>query len=146
MPLLHSGSISQAIVLEFGIRGHGTTGKNKQDLSFHVQGARLFPVRPTAKGKMMMKALFVVAAVLFSAEASAQFSTQYPFCIQGTDYPGWNYCTFTSYQQCQASASGTDSECLANPWYSAGGGGAPPPGGSAIGLNAPIIVAPPPEN
>ena len=94
----------------------------------------------------MMKALFVVVAVLFSADAFAQFSTQYPFCIQGSDYPGWNYCTFTNYQQCQASASGTDNECLANPWYSAGGSEASPPGGNAIGLNTPIIVGPPPEN
>jgi hypothetical protein len=112
----------------------------------HVQDARLFPARLTAKGKTMKKALFVAAAVLFSADAFAQSSTQYPFCIQGSDYPGWNYCTFASYQQCQASASGTDNKCLANPWYSAGDSGAPPPGGNAIGLNAPIIVGPPPEN
>jgi hypothetical protein len=93
-----------------------------------------------------MKALFVLAMSLCSASAFAQVSTQYPFCLQGDDYPGWSNCTFTSYQQCQASASGTFDECLANPWYNAGTNAAPPPDASLPGLNTPIPIGPPPEN
>jgi hypothetical protein len=98
-----------------------------------------------AKGKWM-KALFVLAATLCSASAVAQVSIQYPFCLQGDDYPGWSNCTFTSFQQCQASASGTFDECLANPWYSAVDTRAPAPGGNTASQDyAPLPVGPPPN-
>jgi len=61
--------------------------------------------------------LSILAAVPPSVDVSAQVSTQYPFCLQGDDYPSWSNCTLTSFQQCQASASGTHEECMANPWY-----------------------------
>ena len=79
--------------------------------------------------------------------ASAQIS-QYPFCIQGVDNPGWSGCSFNSLQACQAAASGTESECLSNPWYQPGagaGGAAPPPSTGPIGANDPLPVGPPPE-
>ena len=50
--------------------------------------------------------------------------TRYPFCIQGDEYPGLSYCTFTSYEQCQATASGRFLQCIANPYY-VGDGDAP---------------------
>jgi len=60
--------------------------------------------------------------------------SRYPFCLQGDDSPGLSNCSFTSYQQCQATASGRRLYCIANPFY-AGGGEAdvyrerrPPPG------------------
>ena len=46
--------------------------------------------------------------------------TAYPFCLQGDQYPGLSNCTFTSYQQCQATASGTTNSCTANPYYNPG--------------------------
>jgi hypothetical protein len=49
--------------------------------------------------------------------------TRYPVCIQGDEYPGLSGCSFTSFQQCQASASGRFLTCIANPYY--GGGGEP---------------------
>jgi len=55
--------------------------------------------------------------------------TQYPFCIQGDQFPGLSNCTFTSYQQCQATASGTNNSCIANPYYNAGGNPAAAGGG-----------------
>jgi len=60
-------------------------------------------------------------AMLGTAPASA-VGTRYPFCIQGDEYPGLSNCTFTSYEQCQASASGRYLYCIANPYYNAGGG------------------------
>jgi hypothetical protein len=55
--------------------------------------------------------------------------TEYPFCIQGDQYPGLSNCTFTSYQQCQATASGTNNSCIANPYYNASGNPAAAGGG-----------------
>jgi hypothetical protein len=42
---------------------------------------------------------------------------RYPFCIQGDEQPGLSNCTFTSYEQCQATASGRRLSCIANPFY-----------------------------
>ena len=44
-------------------------------------------------------------AALGTAPAEA-VGTRYPFCIQGHEQPGLSNCTFTSYEQCQATASG----------------------------------------
>jgi hypothetical protein len=59
-------------------------------------------------------------AMVGSAPASA-VGTQYPFCIQGDEYPGLSNCTFTSYEQCQATASGRNLQCIENPFYNPGG-------------------------
>ena len=44
-------------------------------------------------------------AMVGAAPAEA-VGTRYPFCIQGDEAPGLSQCTFTSYEQCQATASG----------------------------------------
>jgi Protein of unknown function (DUF3551) len=49
--------------------------------------------------------------------------SRYPFCLQGDESPGLSNCSFTSYEQCQATASGRRLYCVANPFY---GGGAEP--------------------
>ena len=44
----------------------------------------------------------------------------YPFCIKGCDFgSGRGDCSFSTYQQCQASASGRDAWCDANPYFNA---------------------------
>ena len=63
-------------------------------------------------------------AMVGSAPAEA-VGTRYPFCIQGDEFPGLSNCTFTSYEQCQATASGRFLYCIENPFYNAGGD---PPG------------------
>jgi hypothetical protein len=55
--------------------------------------------------------------------------TRYPFCIQGDEQPGLSNCTFTSYEQCQATASGRFLTCIANPYYVGGGESDGPPAG-----------------
>jgi len=55
-------------------------------------------------------------AMVGTAPAEA-VGTRYPFCIQGDEYPGLSHCTFTSYEQCQATASGRFLTCIANPYY-----------------------------
>ena len=73
----------------------------------------------------MCRAILVFLAAIglaaLSASPAAAVGTRYPFCIQGDEYPGLSYCTYTSYGQCQASASGRNLTCIANPYYIAEG-------------------------
>jgi hypothetical protein len=59
-------------------------------------------------------------AMVGAAPAEA-VGSRYPFCLQGDEFPGLSNCTFTSYQQCQASASGRFLYCVANPFFAGGG-------------------------
>ncbi|SDS12882.1 DUF3551 domain-containing protein [Bradyrhizobium canariense] len=76
-------------------------------------------------------------AILGTAPAAA-VGTRYPFCIQGDEYPGLSYCTYTSYEQCQASASGRNLYCIANPYYNPGA-----PVGEPRGYHGRYRVQPP---
>jgi hypothetical protein len=105
---------------------------------------------PTNRNRILnskwITALSVLAVIHCSATAQAQVSTQFPFCLQGDDYPGWSNCSFASYQQCQAPASGTVNECLANPWYQAGDNAAPAPDANTASPSfSPLPVGPPPN-
>ncbi len=57
----------------------------------------------------------VSAASLLAIAGPATAATQDRYCLQGRQwgYPG--NCEFSSYNQCAASASGTDSTCGINP-------------------------------
>jgi len=94
----------------------------------------------------LIAALLIAIAMGISGSASAQIS-QYPFCIQGVDNPGWSGCSFSTLQACQAAASGTEAECLSNPWYQADTGVQMPstPDRGPMGASDPIPVGPPPE-
>ncbi|WP_213772520.1 DUF3551 domain-containing protein [Bradyrhizobium sp. dw_78] len=54
---------------------------------------------------------------MLGATPAAAYGTRYPFCIQGMEYPGLSGCTYTSYEQCQATASGRFLQCIENPYY-----------------------------
>jgi hypothetical protein len=43
--------------------------------------------------------------------------TRHPFCLQGDEFPGLSHCTFDSYGQCMATASGRFLTCVANPFF-----------------------------
>jgi hypothetical protein len=78
----------------------------------------------TSKGEIEMRKLIGAAAfvaVVFTViPASARDPYDYPYCLQGKEigYPG--LCYFTSYQQCRASASGTNAGCGRNPRFAYG--------------------------
>jgi hypothetical protein len=60
----------------------------------------------------MRRIIFAVAAFVAVAFAAAPASAQdYPYCLQGRDYGYPGLCHFTSYWQCEATASGTFSYC-----------------------------------
>ena len=58
-------------------------------------------------------------AMVGSAPAEA-VGTRYPFCLRGREYPALSNCTFTSKEQCQATASGRALYCIENPYYNPG--------------------------
>lgn len=59
-----------------------------------------------------------IIAALDAAPAAAR---DYPFCIKGDDFNDGTMgdCSFSTYAQCQASASGRAASCDANPYYNA---------------------------
>jgi Protein of unknown function (DUF3551) len=71
-----------------------------------------------------MRRALLILTVCCAASTSAALSAvarDFPFCIRGCDFGGSHGdCSFTSYQQCQATASGREAWCDANPYYSAG--------------------------
>jgi hypothetical protein len=63
-----------------------------------------------------LTAIGMIAAINVGPAAA----TEFPFCIKGCDFAaGRGDCSFSSYQQCQATASGRDAYCDANPYFSA---------------------------
>jgi len=73
-------------------------------------------------------ALLTVSGLTALGTLPAQaVGTRYPFCLTGPEQPGLSYCTFTSYEQCQATASGRQLWCIANPYYISGSDADAPP-------------------
>jgi hypothetical protein len=63
----------------------------------------------------LMAAGAVSAAFVMPAAAR-----EFPYCIKGCDFgAGAGDCSFSSLAQCQATASGRDAYCAANPYFSA---------------------------
>lgn len=64
--------------------------------------------------------LLATSGLAFAAAPAEAVGTRYPYCIQGDAYPALSNCTFTSYEQCKATASGRLLTCIANPYYRGG--------------------------
>lgn len=65
----------------------------------------------------LLALLALGSVVAIDATSSAQ-AREYPFCIKGRDYDqAHGDCSFMTYAQCQASASGRYAYCDANPFY-----------------------------
>jgi hypothetical protein len=66
-----------------------------------------------------LQALMLCCAVSIAGLTPAA-AGNYPYCIKGCDFgAGRGDCSFSSYQQCQATASGRDAYCDINPLFSA---------------------------
>lgn len=67
-----------------------------------------------------MRSLLLALAVLsagFAAPTAPAEAREYPFCLQGRDTAGGRGdCSYATYQQCQATASGTYASCYVNPY------------------------------
>ena len=65
----------------------------------------------------------VLALMAFGAvcaiDAAPAAAKDFPYCIRGCDYgSSLGDCSFSSYRQCQATASGRLAYCAANPYFS----------------------------
>ena len=70
----------------------------------------------------LVLALLAAGGLAMAGTAPAgAVGTRYPFCIQGDEFLALSNCTFTSYEQCQATASGRRLYCIENPYYNPGG-------------------------
>jgi hypothetical protein len=55
-----------------------------------------------------------------AAVAMPAAAREFPYCIKGCDFgAGTGDCSFSSQAQCQATASGRDASCAANPYFNA---------------------------
>jgi Protein of unknown function (DUF3551) len=62
--------------------------------------------------------LAVMAACVVTVTPA--LARDYPYCIKGCDFgAGRGDCSFSSYQQCLATASGRDAYCAENPYFNA---------------------------
>jgi Protein of unknown function (DUF3551) len=63
--------------------------------------------------------LAAMAACVVTAVTPA-LARDYPYCIKGCDFgAGRGDCSFSSYRQCLATASGRDAYCAENPYFNA---------------------------
>ena len=63
--------------------------------------------------------LAAMAACVVTA-VTPVLARDYPYCIKGCDFgAGRGDCSFSSYQQCLATASGRDAYCAENPYFNA---------------------------
>jgi len=63
-------------------------------------------------------AVMACAAASSTTGALSAAARDYPFCIKGCDFgAGRGDCSFSSLQQCQATASGRDAYCAENPYF-----------------------------
>jgi hypothetical protein len=69
-----------------------------------------------AKGRLALMVAFAVSAAVAMPAAAREF----PYCIKGCDFgAGVGDCSFSTLAQCQATASGRDASCAANPYFNA---------------------------
>lgn len=63
----------------------------------------------------------MAAGAASAAIAMPAAAREFPYCIKGCDF-GAGDCSFSSLAQCQATASGRDASCAANPYFNAKAG------------------------
>jgi hypothetical protein len=67
--------------------------------------------------RLQALALCCAVSIIGIAPSAAR---DYPYCIKGCDFgAGLGDCSFSSYQQCQATAAGRDATCDVNPYFNA---------------------------
>jgi hypothetical protein len=68
----------------------------------------------------MQKALLALMAAFAVSAAMPATAREFPYCIKGCDFgAAGGDCSFSSLAQCQATASGRDAYCAANPYFNA---------------------------
>ena len=64
--------------------------------------------------------VLMAAGAVSAAFAMPAAVREFPYCIKGCDFgAGAGDCSFSTLAQCQATASGRDASCAANPYFNA---------------------------
>jgi len=66
---------------------------------------------------VVITVLAAAGLATLTAPPAQAVGTRHPFCLQGDEFPGLSHCTFDSYEQCMATASGRFLTCVANPFF-----------------------------
>ena len=66
---------------------------------------------------IVITVLAAAGLATLTAPPAQAVGTRHPFCLQGDEFPGLCHCTFDSYEQCMATASGRFLTCIANPFF-----------------------------
>ena len=67
-----------------------------------------------------MRTAWLALTAFTAMAAMPALARDYPYCIKGCDFgAGLGDCSYSSYQQCQASASGRTATCAENPYFNA---------------------------
>ena len=62
----------------------------------------------------------MAAGAASAAIAMPAAAREFPYCIKGCDFgSGLGDCSYSTYRQCQATASGLVATCAENPFYNA---------------------------
>ena len=69
---------------------------------------------------MILAVMAVAAAGAATMAGSGPAARDYPYCLRGGGYGYTGDCSYTSYAQCQASASGRRAYCDVNPLFAYG--------------------------
>ena len=67
----------------------------------------------------MRRILLVLLAISAAGATEAAAAAGYPYCLRGCDF-GAGDCSYYTYQQCLATASGRDAWCDVNPAFHQG--------------------------
>lgn len=59
---------------------------------------------------------FLALATSATLDIAPAAARDYPYCLMGRDFAGFGDCKFDTLAQCQASASGREATCGANPF------------------------------
>jgi hypothetical protein len=81
---------------------------------------RSAPFKESAMRWSLAALVAIALLASFNPSLAGSPSGDGAFCINGLIYGGGlGDCSYASYAQCQATASGTEATCLANPYYTA---------------------------
>lgn len=87
----------------------------RYSLPASARATRHSPDKP--RRAILLGTIAVALIALGIPTCGAAEARDYPFCLMGCAFGGNGDCSFYSYEQCQASASGRDAWCGANPAF-----------------------------
>jgi hypothetical protein len=108
---LHNSNPRVLFVLEMVLTGTRLFGLDR------TQGRVFTAAKGLPMRTMILAAASLAALATLGAVPAHAVGVRYPFCIQGDRYPGLSNCSYETYQQCLATASGIGQHCIANPFY-----------------------------